>query len=347
MRSPASGCAAARGDAPPEHHRRLAGGWRRRRGIAQRDRGDRARPSAATAARGRRARPRGAGWAPRRRRSGGRRARPRRTPGARRPRAWRCSTPTRQWAAVSTTRGATSVPPQNVVFLPSSCSSSCVIQGQLVIGSTSRPRRRAPVRRGRPARRARIATARMGARRRMWSDGACHAARTLGTRVAKGRRPDRSWSSPRSSAHTPRWRWSRPRASSRSGRSGFDVDPGHRGALDIYAPLVDWGVRFGGVRLPVRLKVDVRAVDRASVFRVAQAGNLDVTAVREEATTARAQLPHHPARGDARRRLRARRARRPGRAAVLAAATSRDAAGRRGHRADRRRWSSRSCSRPR
>jgi predicted phosphodiesterase len=66
----------------------------------------------------------------------------------------------------------------------------------------------------------------------------------------------------------------------------FDVDPFHRGALDIYAPLVDWGVRFGGVRLPVRLKVDVRAVNRDAVVRVAQAGNLDVKAVREEATDA-------------------------------------------------------------
>ena len=66
----------------------------------------------------------------------------------------------------------------------------------------------------------------------------------------------------------------------------FDVDPFHRGALDIYAPLVDWGVRFGGVRLPVRLKVDVRAVNRDAVVRVAQAGNLDVRAVREEAADA-------------------------------------------------------------
>jgi predicted phosphodiesterase len=66
----------------------------------------------------------------------------------------------------------------------------------------------------------------------------------------------------------------------------LDVSPGHRGALDVYAPLVDWGARFGGVRLPVRLKVDVRAVDRDAVVRVAQGGNLDVAAVREEATRA-------------------------------------------------------------
>ena len=48
----------------------------------------------------------------------------------------------------------------------------------------------------------------------------------------------------------------------------FDVSPGHDGALDIYAPLVDWGVRFGGVRLPVRLKIDVRAVNRDAVVRI-------------------------------------------------------------------------------
>ena len=66
----------------------------------------------------------------------------------------------------------------------------------------------------------------------------------------------------------------------------LDVDPGHDGALDIYAPLVDWGVRFGGVRLPVRLKVDVRAVNRDAVVRIAQAGELNVKLVREEATEA-------------------------------------------------------------
>jgi predicted phosphodiesterase len=66
----------------------------------------------------------------------------------------------------------------------------------------------------------------------------------------------------------------------------LDVDPGHRGALDIYVPLVDWGVRFGGVRLPVRLKVDVRAVNRDTVLKVAQGASLDVADVRKEATGA-------------------------------------------------------------
>jgi predicted phosphodiesterase len=49
-------------------------------------------------------------------------------------------------------------------------------------------------------------------------------------------------------------------------------DPGHRGALDLYVPLVDWGVRFRGVRVPVRLRVDVQRVDRAAAVRVAREG---------------------------------------------------------------------------
>ena len=49
-------------------------------------------------------------------------------------------------------------------------------------------------------------------------------------------------------------------------------DPGHRGALDLYVPLVDWGVRFGGVRAPVRLRVDVQRVDRDAAVSVAREG---------------------------------------------------------------------------
>jgi predicted phosphodiesterase len=49
-------------------------------------------------------------------------------------------------------------------------------------------------------------------------------------------------------------------------------DPGHHGALDLYVPLVDWGVRFGGVRLPVRLRVDVQRIDRDAAARVAREG---------------------------------------------------------------------------
>jgi predicted phosphodiesterase len=49
-------------------------------------------------------------------------------------------------------------------------------------------------------------------------------------------------------------------------------DPGHRGALDLYVPLVDWGVRFHGVRVPVRLRVDVQRVDRDAAVSIAREG---------------------------------------------------------------------------
>ena len=49
-------------------------------------------------------------------------------------------------------------------------------------------------------------------------------------------------------------------------------------------PLVDWGVRFDDViRLPIRLNVDLRTVDRRVVSRVAQGGSLDLQDVRTEA----------------------------------------------------------------
>jgi predicted phosphodiesterase len=50
-------------------------------------------------------------------------------------------------------------------------------------------------------------------------------------------------------------------------------EPGHRGALDLYVPLVDWGVRFGGVRVPVRLRVDVQRIDRDAAVSVAREGS--------------------------------------------------------------------------
>jgi predicted phosphodiesterase len=63
----------------------------------------------------------------------------------------------------------------------------------------------------------------------------------------------------------------------------LSVDPGHRGALDLYVPVLDWGVRFPVVRLPARVNVDVRAVDRGAVVRVAEAGSLDTRFVRSQA----------------------------------------------------------------
>jgi predicted phosphodiesterase len=66
----------------------------------------------------------------------------------------------------------------------------------------------------------------------------------------------------------------------------LSVQPFKPGALDLYVPLVDWGVRFDAIRFPARLHADVRAIDRRAVTRVAQAGSLDLTLVRREARDA-------------------------------------------------------------
>jgi predicted phosphodiesterase len=68
------------------------------------------------------------------------------------------------------------------------------------------------------------------------------------------------------------------------GRVQISVDPGHKGALDLYVPLVDWGVRFeGSVKLPARVQVDLRTVDRRTVTNIAQGGALDLQDIRQEA----------------------------------------------------------------
>ena len=66
----------------------------------------------------------------------------------------------------------------------------------------------------------------------------------------------------------------------------LSVDPFHHGALDLYVPLVDWGVRFPVVRLPARVSVDVRSIDRDEVVKLADAGKLDVQPLREQARDA-------------------------------------------------------------
>src|ERR1044072_7222887 len=61
----------------------------------------------------------------------------------------------------------------------------------------------------------------------------------------------------------------------------LSIDPFHRGALDLYVPLVDWGVRFPVVRLPARVSVDVRSIDRGAVPKLADARQLDAPVARE------------------------------------------------------------------
>src|SRR4051795_6537258 len=66
----------------------------------------------------------------------------------------------------------------------------------------------------------------------------------------------------------------------------LSVSPGHKGALDVYVPLVDWGARFEAIRLPARLRVDVRAITRSVVKRIAAGGALDVHDARKDARNA-------------------------------------------------------------
>ena len=70
------------------------------------------------------------------------------------------------------------------------------------------------------------------------------------------------------------------------GEIRLSISPGHKGALDLYAPLVDWGARFESITAPVRLRVDLRTVDRGAITHVAQGHALDVHAVRAQARDA-------------------------------------------------------------
>ncbi|WP_354701528.1 hypothetical protein DSM112329_01847 [Paraconexibacter sp. AEG42_29] len=81
------------------------------------------------------------------------------------------------------------------------------------------------------------------------------------------------------------WSYSADRELS-AGTISLSVSPFHEGALDVYVPLVDWGVRFGGVSAPARLKVELKSVDREVAADVAS-GGLDATRqVRGEARDA-------------------------------------------------------------
>jgi predicted phosphodiesterase len=64
------------------------------------------------------------------------------------------------------------------------------------------------------------------------------------------------------------------------------VEPGHHGALDVYVPVVDWGLRFPAIRFPARLRVDVLSVDRDAVSSVAGGHGLPVAEVRADARDA-------------------------------------------------------------
>lgn len=81
------------------------------------------------------------------------------------------------------------------------------------------------------------------------------------------------------------WSFSAQRTLS-AGTVSLSVSPFHRGALDAYVPVIDWGVRFGGVRAPARLQVRVSSVDRDQVARVARDGIGAAHALQAEARDA-------------------------------------------------------------
>src|SRR4051794_20282769 len=66
------------------------------------------------------------------------------------------------------------------------------------------------------------------------------------------------------------------------GEIRMSVSPGHRGALDVYVPLVDWGARFEAIRLPVRVRVDLQTVNRPLGTSRARGESLSVAQVRAE-----------------------------------------------------------------
>ncbi|MDA0181302.1 metallophosphoesterase [Solirubrobacter phytolaccae] len=67
------------------------------------------------------------------------------------------------------------------------------------------------------------------------------------------------------------------------GEIRMSVSPGHRGALDVYVPLVDWGARFEAIDAPVRLRVDLQTVNRRVATSLAEGKPLDVEQVRKDA----------------------------------------------------------------
>src|SRR4051794_7778327 len=70
------------------------------------------------------------------------------------------------------------------------------------------------------------------------------------------------------------------------GEIRISMSPGHRGALDVYVPLVDWGARFEAIKAPIRLRVDLQTVDRRTATSLAEGQALDIEKVKQEATAA-------------------------------------------------------------
>lgn len=71
------------------------------------------------------------------------------------------------------------------------------------------------------------------------------------------------------------------------GKVRLSSAPAWDGALDVYVPLVDWGVRFPeAVRMPARLSLSLRTVDRSAAERLANGDAPEIEHVRDEAADA-------------------------------------------------------------
>ncbi|MEO9175948.1 MAG: hypothetical protein ABI317_10595, partial [Gaiellales bacterium] len=66
------------------------------------------------------------------------------------------------------------------------------------------------------------------------------------------------------------------------GTISLSVSPFHAGALDGYVPVVDWGLRFPGGRLPARLMIELRTVNRNAAAGVVRDGLTAAGKVRTE-----------------------------------------------------------------
>jgi len=82
------------------------------------------------------------------------------------------------------------------------------------------------------------------------------------------------------------WGWDQDETLPSAGVVRLSVEPFHSGSLDVYVPVVDWGVRFPGVRMPARLQIEVRTIDRTTAAQVAEERRVPLQTVRHQAADA-------------------------------------------------------------
>jgi predicted phosphodiesterase len=77
------------------------------------------------------------------------------------------------------------------------------------------------------------------------------------------------------------------------GTARVDLRPAPgRGVVDVYVPIVDWGIRSGPYPAPVRLELEVRALDRESVVGALRSGADAESEVRQVGEDVRSLVQH-------------------------------------------------------